>query len=251
MDAKVVEMLAKELQAHKRKGKAPHKGLKKARIDIPSSMASVNAIATLEVADGIKVAPATEVGTIDGAAVPPTSSSPPIEIQVPKLNAKGKKREKEEEKKEVDHHKGAPSEEAGPSTTAADLPPAKPIVEKPGPTDAMPNSSIAPLKSPVEADPLPQGVPLKVHVKNLRKEVHQLKRKLGKMEGELQKFKKSYADANVEINRLHQVHKKDAIDYIDKKRQLTEELERAKKLSNDKAWVLSIKIFFLEAKSME
>ena len=86
------------------------------------------------------------------------------------------------------------------------------------------------------------------HIKNLRREVYQLKKKLGKIKWELKKFKKSYTEANVEISHFRQVHKKDAMDYINKKCHLIEELERVKKLSSDKAWVLSAEIFFLEAK---
>ncbi|EHA8588404.1 hypothetical protein COCNU_scaffold005031G000050 [Cocos nucifera] len=114
MDAKAVEMLAKGLQAHKRKRKAPHEGLKKARFDISSSVAPINAIAAPKVANGIKVAPTVEVGATDGVAVPPTSSSPPTEVQVLELSARGEKREKKKKKRmsiivKV-RHKAHPSE---------------------------------------------------------------------------------------------------------------------------------------------
>ncbi|EHA8588843.1 hypothetical protein COCNU_scaffold006836G000020 [Cocos nucifera] len=61
MDAKAIELLSKRLQTHKRRVKAPSKGLKRARIEISSSTAPANATTTLEVADAVKVASITEV----------------------------------------------------------------------------------------------------------------------------------------------------------------------------------------------
>ncbi|KAG1347995.1 hypothetical protein COCNU_06G018240 [Cocos nucifera] len=106
MDTKAVEMLAKRLQDHKRKEKAPGEGSKKARVDIPSSMASVNVTIAPKVVDGIEVVLTVEVGVTDGAAVPPTSSSPSTEVQVLELPVGGEKREKEGEN-EVGHLKSS------------------------------------------------------------------------------------------------------------------------------------------------
>ncbi|EHA8586386.1 putative ensconsin-like [Cocos nucifera] len=89
-------MLAKGLQAHKRKGKAPGEGSKRARVDIPSSVTPTNATTALKVADGIKVVPTVEVDATGGAVVPPTSSSPPTKVQVSELPIEGEKREKRE-----------------------------------------------------------------------------------------------------------------------------------------------------------
>ncbi|EHA8586917.1 putative ensconsin-like [Cocos nucifera] len=69
------------------------------RVDISSFTTPTNATATPVVADGIEVALAAEVGSIDGATVPPTSSSLPTEVQVLELPARGGKREKKKEKK--------------------------------------------------------------------------------------------------------------------------------------------------------
>ncbi|EHA8586795.1 hypothetical protein COCNU_scaffold000959G000010 [Cocos nucifera] len=77
----------------------------------------------------------------------------------------------------------------GPSSATADLPNAEPPAMTFGSAqgskaiEAVLNSStllLQRLKSPVEANPLPQGIPLKVLVKNLKREVHHLKRKLEK-----------------------------------------------------------------------
>ncbi|KAG1358599.1 hypothetical protein COCNU_08G000450 [Cocos nucifera] len=75
----------------------------------------------------------------------------------------------------------------------------------------------AEVQSPIEADPLPQGMPLKSSLRRLRKKVHHLRRKVENMEGELKKSKKNYAEASVEINPLRQAYKKDSMDYIKKK----------------------------------
>ena len=99
MDAKTVEMLAKGLQAHKRKGKASGESSKKIRINISSSTALANATTATKIADGIEVAFATEVGAIDGAIVPPTFLSPPTEVEVPELPIGAEKRAKKKEKK--------------------------------------------------------------------------------------------------------------------------------------------------------
>ena len=79
MDSQEIEMLARGLQAHKRKRKAPTE-VSKERIDIPSSMTPIDATTAFEVASGDEVVPAVEAGTTDGAMAPSTSSSPPIEV---------------------------------------------------------------------------------------------------------------------------------------------------------------------------
>ncbi|EHA8589433.1 hypothetical protein COCNU_scaffold009787G000010 [Cocos nucifera] len=66
-----------------------------------------------------------------------------------------------------------------------------------------------------------------------------------KVEAEITELKEQ---SPIKADPLPQVHKKDVVDYINNKHHLTEELERAKKLSSDKAWVLSAKIFSLKAK---
>ncbi|KAG1362629.1 putative ensconsin-like [Cocos nucifera] len=76
-------------------------GSKKARVDILSSATPANATATPKVADGVEVIPTAEVGTTDGAIVPPTSTSPPAEVQVLELPIGGEKREKKKEKKKL------------------------------------------------------------------------------------------------------------------------------------------------------
>ena len=102
------------------------------------------------------------------------------------------------------------------------------------------------MKFPIEAEPLPQGVPLKSHIRSLKKEIYQAKKKFEKIEDELQKLKRYYFATTIEVTHLCQVHKKDAMDYINKKHHLTEEPESVKKLGSDKAWTL-----MAEASSLE
>ena len=67
-------------------------------------------------------------------------------------------------------------------------------------------------------------------IRNLNKEVHHFKKKLKKIKDELQKSRKDYSELTIEITHLHKVHKKELMDFIDRKRHLTEELERHRKL---------------------
>ena len=83
------------------------------------------------------------------------------------------------------------------------------------------------MQSPIEAEPLPQGIPLKAHIKSLRREIHQTKKKLKKTEDELQRFKKCYTDASIKINHLRQSSKQFFMDHTVKKYHLIEELEWA------------------------
>ncbi|KAG1365011.1 hypothetical protein COCNU_12G000110 [Cocos nucifera] len=99
MDVQAVEMLTKGLHAGKRKGKAPGEGSKKVRIDSSSSVAPTSATATFEIAESTEIVPTIEVGTIDGASVPPTSSSLATKDQVLELPTGGEKRKKRKEKK--------------------------------------------------------------------------------------------------------------------------------------------------------
>ena len=91
------------------------------------------------------------------------------------------------------------------------------------------------MQSPIEVDPLPQRIFLKAHIKHLKKEIHQTKKKLKKVEDEFQKFKKKYSKAIIEITRLHQAHKRDFMDYINKKHHLKEELKEIKRHAGEKS----------------
>ncbi|KAG1327735.1 hypothetical protein COCNU_01G016690 [Cocos nucifera] len=144
-------------------------------------------------------------------------------------------------------------DEARPSTTTIDLP----SVELPAATskleqeletaEAVPSSSTVPLlESPIDVEPLPQGIPLKVFNRKLKKEVHHLSKKLKKTEDELQKSYKNYADAAIEINHLRQAYKKDFKEYTKKKNHLKVELEKIMKHASEKSWALTAKISSLK-----
>ena len=79
--------------------------------------------------------------------------------------------------------------------------------------------------SPVEAMPLPQGIPLKSMIKNLKKKVHHLKKKLKMMKNELQRSKKDCSEMMIEITYLRKLHKMVSMSFINRKWELTEELE--------------------------
>ena len=56
------------------------------------------------------------------------------------------------------------------------------------------------MQSPIDVEPLPQGIPLKVFNRKLKKEVHQLSKKLKKTKDELQKSKDNFIIASIEIS---------------------------------------------------
>ena len=55
---------------------------------------------------------------------------------------------------------------------------------------------------PAEALPLPQGIPLKSMIQNLRRKVCHLTKKSKKMDDKLHKLRKSHSEATVEVTRL-------------------------------------------------
>ena len=96
-----------------------------------------------------------------------------------------------------------------------------------------------------------QGIPLNATNKKLRREVHQVSKKLKKTKKELRKSKKNYAKATIEINHLHQSSKQFFQEYMAKKNHLNEELEGTRKRASEKSWFLMANIFSLEAKLRE
>ena len=97
-----------------------------------------------------------------------------------------------------------------------------------------------------EADPLPQGIPQKLLIRNLIKEVHHLKKKLKKMEDELQQSRKNCSELTVETTHLCKVHKKELMSFINRKSHLYEELEQVRRLGGEKVWALTAKASSLE-----
>ncbi|EHA8586787.1 hypothetical protein COCNU_scaffold000936G000020 [Cocos nucifera] len=92
MDTHVVEMLAKELHARKRKGKVLGESSKRAKIAVPCPVALASASTAFEAAESIEVAPITKVGVSDGGSMPPTSLS--LSAKKEKGGEKKKKKKK-------------------------------------------------------------------------------------------------------------------------------------------------------------
>ncbi|EHA8586663.1 hypothetical protein COCNU_scaffold000703G000060 [Cocos nucifera] len=102
-----------------------------------------------------------------------------------------------------------------------------------------------------KAMPLPQAVPLRIHMKAMEKEVCQVNKELKKTKDELQKSRNNYATTSVEINRLRQASKQAFKEYTSKKYHLSEELEQASKCASEKSWTLTTKICSLEVELRE
>ncbi|EHA8587630.1 hypothetical protein COCNU_scaffold002859G000020 [Cocos nucifera] len=328
-------MLTKGLHARKRKEKAQSEGLKKVRVNVSSSMALTSAIAAPKVGEGAEVVPTIKVGAIDGALVPPTSSSPPIEDQVLELPVGGQKREKKKEKKKsatvkvwckahpnefndddedlgenlfynwhiirdlvnkfalpevvdriadldyeqrswdslgtflesghqllahiktINHlrskalkaqedHQAEVSHLQKENAVEVDCLIKEKAIEVWGLQKALKNEerTSTGLKAALASE---EERRKKAHAKNLRREVHHLKRKLEKAEKEPQKLRKDRSEMTVEITHLCKLHKIDSMSFINWKWDLTEDLERMKKLGSEKVWSLTAKIGSFEA----
>ena len=72
-------------------------------------------------------------------------------------------------------------------------------------------------------------------IRNLKNEVHHLKKKLKKAKDEILWSKKICSEQMIEVTRQRQVHKKDSMDYIIKKRNFEVELKEIKKHASKKS----------------
>ena len=102
------------------------------------------------------------------------------------------------------------------------------------------------MQSSIDAEPLPQGISLKSIVKNLKKEVHHLRKKLKKAEDELQKSRKNASEATIEVSCLRKLHMKDSTTFAIKKGNFKRELAELNKSASDKSWALTAKANFLK-----
>ena len=75
---------------------------------------------------------------------------------------------------------------------------------------------------------------MKTYIRNLKRKVRHLTKRLKKIEGELHRSK-DYAKATIEINHLCQACKKDSKECTDKKNHLKEELEEIRKHASEKS----------------
>ncbi|KAG1338563.1 putative trichoplein keratin filament-binding protein-like [Cocos nucifera] len=214
---------------------------KRAKVDVPSSTVAADAIANV---------PATtttiEVTTVIEVMAPPTFSNPSVEIQTSEPSTErekggGKKKKKRLTAMKMRHQlitnikamnhlrsKAVKTKE----DHQAEI---NHLLEGKAKVDYTLERKMAEIESPIEVDPLPQDVSLRAYVRNPKKEVQQLKKKLGKIEDKLKKSKKNYADGAIEINCLRQSSKQFFREYTTKKNHLNEELEEIKKSASEKS----------------
>ncbi|EHA8588520.1 hypothetical protein COCNU_scaffold005638G000010 [Cocos nucifera] len=79
------------------------------------------------------------------------------------------------------------------------------------------------------------------------KEVHLLKKKLKKMEDDLQASRKNTSEVTKEVTRLHGLHMKDAVSFNIWKDSFEKKIIKLKRNASDKSWALTAKISSLEA----
>ena len=77
---------------------------------------------------------------------------------------------------------------------------------------------------PVEALPLPQEIPLKSMIRDLRREVCQLMKKSKKLEDELHQLRKSHSEVTAEATRFQDLHRKGLMEYTQGKADFVTEL---------------------------
>ncbi|EHA8589128.1 hypothetical protein COCNU_scaffold008155G000010 [Cocos nucifera] len=82
--------------------------------------------------------------------------------------------------------------------------------------------------SPIDTDPLPKGVPLKPLIKSLKKEIHYLKKKLKKLEDDLQASRKNASKATKEMQDAEDKYNSYRITWVGKMFMLEDELKAAK-----------------------
>ncbi|KAG1370964.1 hypothetical protein COCNU_16G000580 [Cocos nucifera] len=100
--------------------------------------------------------------------------------------------------------------------------------------------------SPANVEPVPQRVSFKPLIKGLKKEVHQLRKRLKNAEDDLQAFWKNASKATKEVTCLQSLHMKDSVSFCIPKRNFEKELAELRKSTSDKSWVLTAKIGSLE-----
>ncbi|KAG1370065.1 hypothetical protein COCNU_15G004310 [Cocos nucifera] len=105
---------------------------------------------------------------------------------------------------------------------------------------------VVPPESSINADPLPQGVLLKSLIKSLKKEVHHLKKKLKKVEDNLQALWKNASEETKEVTHLRNLDMKDPASFSIQKESFKRELAELLKNASDKSWALMAKIDSLE-----
>ena len=78
---------------------------------------------------------------------------------------------------------------------------------------------------PVEALPLPQGIPLKSMIRDLRRKVRLLTEKSKKLDDELHRLRMSHSEVTVEAIHFRDLHKKGFMEYTRRKADFMAKLE--------------------------
>ena len=73
------------------------------------------------------------------------------------------------------------------------------------------------MPSPIEVAPLPEGVSLKSIIKDLKRKVYHLKKRLKKTEDELQRFRKNTSKVMIEVTHLRKLLMRDSTDFTIRK----------------------------------
>ncbi|KAG1348004.1 hypothetical protein COCNU_06G018330 [Cocos nucifera] len=236
MDARFAKMLTKDLCTKKRKGKVQNDSSKRVKVGVSSSKVPTSTAAVFEVIVGIETALTVKVGTVGMGSVPsmPLGSSDGdqvLELPVKKGIGEGRKKKviaKTSCKACLDGPDGDDNERG---KDPFDNPE---VIQNLADRFAMPESDHQMLahskrahhqeaeaqkaqkdlrakihhlqervdESPTNADSLPLGVPIKPLIKNLRKKVHLLKKKLKKMEDDLRASQKIASEATKELTHL-------------------------------------------------
>ncbi|KAG1365050.1 hypothetical protein COCNU_12G000500 [Cocos nucifera] len=266
-------MLTKGLYAQKRKEKAPSGSSKRAKVGAPSYVVLAIPVTASEVAPSVEVPPIIEVGAAGVDSLPPASLSLPAGEQVlepPNEREKGDEKKKKKLAILKIVRKARPGK---PNDSGNDLreDPFDNLGLNRQITKYSPISKgrttrrrkhrrpkrIFKLRSVVSKwrrspSPLLTSIRClseflyKSMVRNLKKEVHHLKKKMKKIEDKLQRSRKSASKAMIEVTRLQKLHMRDFVDFRIRKDSYDRELAELKKSVRDKSWALIAKIGSLE-----
>ncbi|EHA8590250.1 hypothetical protein COCNU_scaffold016396G000010 [Cocos nucifera] len=99
---------------------------------------------------------------------------------------------------------------------------------------------------PVDADPLPRGVLIKLLIRSLKMEIHHLKKELRKIEDDLQKSRKNASEATIKVTHLRNLHRKDSTNFSIRKGSFEKEMAKLRRSASNMSWKLTTKISSLE-----
>ena len=113
-------------------------------------------------------------------------------------------------------------------------------------TNSSGGAFVSQRQCPAEALPLPQGIPLKLMIQDLRREVRHLTENSKKLDDEVHRLRKSHSKVNAEATHFRDLHKKGFMEYTWRKANFVAELEELQKCASDRSWIQASKISSLE-----